>query len=209
MKNPARKIIAIVVSALLLSAGVSSTLSQSSRSAAPPARTLPPSAQGSAPPARGADDALLREVRLIRETLQRAQGNAQREQMIVERIRTHDQRVERFDQQLTQLRDEIGGIEVHIRQTDQREKSLDLQIQRAPEPTQRQALEAERKEMGFTQEAQRQRLDRLREREAALTAAMQREERTLRTLESRLEALDRELEAEARKSPAAGLAGKR
>jgi hypothetical protein len=156
--------------------------------------------QSVAPPARGADDALLREVRLIRETLQRAQGNAQREQMVVERIRTHDQRVERLDRQLTELRDEIGGIEVHVRQTKERDESLELQAERTNDSVQRRVLEAEGKEMRFTQEAQKQRLDRLRERESALAAALQREERTLRGLEVRLEALDRELETEARRS---------
>jgi predicted nucleic acid-binding Zn-ribbon protein len=195
MKNRAHGIIGTTLFALVLFASMSSTHAQSTRSVAAPSR---------AP-----DDALLKEVRLIRETLQRAQGNAQREQMIVERIRTHDQRVERLDQQLTALRDEIGGIEVHVRQTDQREKSLELQIQRATDASQRQALESEKKEMGFTQEAQRQRLDRMRERESTITAALQREERTLRSLEARLESLDRELEAEARKNNPTGQLGKR
>jgi predicted nucleic acid-binding Zn-ribbon protein len=209
MKNHAHRTIGVAFFALALSASMSSTHSQSSASASPSSRVVPRPIQSSAQSSRGADEALLREVRLIRETLQRAQGNAQREEMMVERIRTHDQRVERLDQQLTVLRDEIGGIEVHVRQTDQREKSLDLQIQRAVDPAQRQGLESERKELGFTQEAQRQRLDRLREREFTITAALQREERTLRGLEARLEALDRELEAEARKNKASGLSGMR
>lgn len=191
---------------LVLSAGMGSTHAQSTEVTALPSREV---AQAVAKPARSADDALLKEVRLIRETLQRVQGNAQREQMIVERIRTHDQRVERLDHQLTELRDEIGGIETHIRQTDERDKSLELQIQRANDPIQRQALESEGKEMRFTQEAQRQRLDRLRERESTIVAAFQREERTLRSLEARLEALDRELEAEARRGNASTQLGRR
>jgi len=178
--------------ALLLCMSADPTHAQSTGSAAQPSGKV-------AQPTRS-DDALLREVRLIRETLQRAQGNSQREQMVVERIRTHDQRVERLDKQLTDLRDEIGGIEIHVRQTGQRDDSLALQIQRINDPAQRQVLEAEAKELRFTQEAQKQRLDRLRERESAIAAALQREERTLRGLEARLEALDRELEAEARKS---------
>ena len=185
--------IGTVLLALLLCVSTDPTHSQSTGTAAQPSGKV-------AQPTRGSDDALLREVRLIRETLQRAQGNSQREQMVVERIRTHDQRVERLDKQLTDLRDEIGGIEIHVRQTGQRDDSLGLKIQRANDPAQRQVLEAEAKELRFTQEAQKQRLDRLRERESAIAAALQREERTLRGLEARLEALDRELEAEARKS---------
>jgi predicted nucleic acid-binding Zn-ribbon protein len=185
-----------------LSLSIGSTHARSNDAAAQSIRKTTQPAAAVAPPARGADDALLREVRLIREMLQRAQGNAQREQMLVERIRTHDERVERLDRQLTELRDEIGGIEVHVRQTNERDASLERQIERAGDPTQRGALESEKKEMRFTQEAQRQRLDRLRERESAIAAALQREERALRSLEARLEALDRELETEARRSGA-------
>jgi predicted nucleic acid-binding Zn-ribbon protein len=190
MKNRNHKSVGKMWLALLLTFGATWAHAQSTT--AQPSRSVVATA-------RSSEDALLREVRLIRETLQRAQGSAQREQMLVERIRTHDQRVERIDQQLSELRDEISGTEVHIRQTDDRDKSLELQVQRAHDSSQRQALEAERKEMKFTQEAQRQRLDRLRERESILVAAMSREERTLRGLEARLEALDRELEADARK----------
>src|SRR5687768_5784775 len=186
MNDRIRKNIGTASLALLLSLSIGSTHAEATESAAPSPRKVAQPAQAGAPATGVGDDALLREVRLIRETLQRAQGNAQREQMAVERIRTHDQRVERLDKQLTELRDELGGIEVHVRQTSQRNDSLDLQIQRTQDPGQRQALEAERKEMRFTQESQKQRLDRLRERESAIAAALQREERTLRALEVRL-----------------------
>jgi predicted nucleic acid-binding Zn-ribbon protein len=188
--------------AALLSLWASTSFSQTSATPVQPSRTV-------TAPIRGSDDALLREVRLIREMLQRAQGGAQREQMLVERIRTHDQRVERLDRQLTEVRGEIGGIEVHIRQTSERDQSLESQIGRTNDPAQRQALEAERKEMRFTQEAQRQRLDSFRERESTIAAALLREERTLRGLEARLEALDRELEMEGRKNNGASPSGTR
>jgi predicted nucleic acid-binding Zn-ribbon protein len=174
----------------LLALGVATPANSQSTGTATPAR---PVAQ------RGPEDALLKEVRLIRETLQQAQGNVQREQMLVERIRTHDQRVERLDRQLTEIRDEIGGIEVHVRQMDERGKAMDLQVQRSNDPAQRRALEMESNEMKFTQESQRQRLDRLRARESEITAALNREERTLRNLEARLEALDREIEGAAKR----------
>jgi len=191
-----------VLVTLLLSTGPSPVLAQSAGGAVqPPGSVVQPS--------RAADDALLREVRLIRQILEQAQGSAQLEQMLVERIRTHDQRVERLDQQLNEVRDEMVGIEVHVRQTQERDVSLESQIQRATDPNQRQSLEGERKEMRFTQESQRQRLERLREREAAIDANLQREERTLRGLEARLDALDRELETEARKKSRSGQPGAR
>lgn len=176
----------------------------SSPNASPVHRGAAQPALAAGPSGRATDEAMVRELRMIREILQRAQGNAQREQMLIERIRTHDQRVERLDQQRTALQDEIAGLEVHVRQIEQREKSLDLQLQRHTEPSQRQSIESELKEMRFTQESQRQRLERLRQRESELAAALQREERTLRALEIRLEVLDRELEAQARSNPAAG-----
>lgn len=189
-----QRILLIVVAVLLamVSASTGSTPSQ-------PAAGTAPATPRNAPPARPYEEALLREVRMIRETLEQVQGQSQREQMLVERIRTHDQRVERLDRQLTELRDEMGGIEIHVRQTEEREKSLELLIQRAGDQGQRQAHETERREMRFMQESQKQRLDRMRERESALVAALQREERTLRTLEARLEVLDRQRDSVARK----------
>jgi predicted nucleic acid-binding Zn-ribbon protein len=197
MNHRIREIANAAALALWLVASSSPTPAQSPAVGAPPSRAA-------APPARSTDEALLREVRLIREMLEQAQGSAQVEQMLVERIRTHDQRVERLDQQLDQIRDEIAGVEVHVRQTQERDKALEVQIQRTSDPGQRQSLEGERKEMTFTQESQTQRLDRLRERESSLAAGLQREERTLRGLEARLEALDREMEAAARKKNAPG-----
>jgi predicted nucleic acid-binding Zn-ribbon protein len=202
MNDRIRTAVAKVLLALWLSTSMSSTHAQSTGGGAQPPRAA-------AQPTRSTDDALLREVRLIREMLQQAQGSAQLEQMLVERIRTHDQRVERLDQQLDQVRDEIAGIEVHVRQTQDRDQSLEAQIQRASDPNQRQSLEGERKEMRFTQESQTQRLDRLRERESAIAASLQKEERTLRGLEARLEALDREMEAAARKKNASNPPGAR
>jgi hypothetical protein len=179
----------MIVGALFLTLVVSVSIgSAPSKPAASPA----PDAPRRAPPARAHDDALLREVRLIRESLQEVRGHAQREQILVERIRTHDQRVERLDRQLTELRDEMGGIEIHVRQTEEREKSLALLLERSADQAQRQAHEIERREMRFMQESQKQRLDRMRDRESTLVAALQREERALRSLEGRLEVLDRQ-----------------
>lgn len=202
MIHPICKTAGRLLATLLLSTAIDLAHAQSTGGAAQPSRNV-------AQPSRVADDALLREVRLIREMLQQAQGSTQLEQMLVERIRTHDQRVERLDQQLNEVRDEMVGIEVHVRQTEERDEALGSQIQRASDTNQRQSLEGERKEMRFTQESQRQRLDRLRERESAIAANLQREERTLRGLEARLDSLDRELEAEARKTNGSSQPGAR
>lgn len=182
MQTLVTRIIATVSLALLLTAGIASTHAQGARTVAPPTT----------------NEALLNEVRLIRETLQRAQNTTQRDRMVVERMRMHDERVERLGRQIAEVRDEIGGIEIHVAQMDEREASLELQIEQAKDPNQRRALDSERKEVRFTQDAQTQRLQRLRDREAALGAQLQKEERSLRTLEARLEALDREFEAGAR-----------
>jgi chromosome segregation ATPase len=195
--------------ALLLAGTIGSSHSQPPPAAAQSSRTVAQPTQPPSQPTRSADDPLLREVRLIRELLERSEGNPQREQVIVERIRTHDLRVERLDRQLTELRDEIGGMEVNVRQTGERENSLELLVQRDSDPNQRAAHDAELKEMQFTQQSQRQRLDRLRERESVIAAALAREERALSGLETRLDALDRELEAHVRQGNAPGEVGKR
>lgn len=176
-----RRTIGRVLLAPLLAAGIASAHAQAARVALP---------------ARSADDALLNEVRLIRETLQQAQSSSQRERMVVERMRMHDERVERLTRQIAEVRDEIGGIEVHIAQMDEREAALELKIQQARDPNQRQALDSERKEARFTQDAQTQHLNRLKDRESAIAAQLLKEERALKTLETRLDALDREIEAE-------------
>lgn len=196
------RIIGGVSLAVLFTASLASTHAQAVRAAPPPA-------QGATQPARTTDEALLNEVRLIRETLQRAQDTTQRDRMVVERMRMHDERVERLGRQIAEVRDEIGGIELHIAQMDQRDAALELQIEQAKDLNQRRALESERKEAGFAQDAQTQRLHRLRERETAIGAQLQKEERSLRTLEARLEALDRELEAGARRTSRPNQAGGR
>jgi chromosome segregation ATPase len=194
MNNRTSRIIVTVSLALLISASIASTHAQGTRA-------LPSPTQGVAQTSRSTDEALLDEVRLIRETLQRAQDSTQRDRMVVERMRMHDERVERLGRQVAEVRDEIGGIELHVSQMDEREASLEDQIEKTKDPNQRQAFEAERKELRFTQDAQTQRLQRLRNRESALASQLQKEESSLRSLEARLDALDRELEAAARRTP--------
>jgi predicted nucleic acid-binding Zn-ribbon protein len=193
MNTHTPKIIVMVSLALLISASIASTHAQS-------ARALPLPTQGVAQTNRSTEEALLNEVRLIRETLQRAQDSTQRDRMVVERMRMHDERVERLGRQIAEVRDEIGGIELHVSQMNEREASLEAQIEKSKDPNQRQALESERKELRFTQDAQTQRLQRLRDRESALASQLQKEESALRSLEARLDALDRELEAAARRT---------
>jgi predicted nucleic acid-binding Zn-ribbon protein len=205
MLDRVRRFFRMVPLALLLAAAIGSSHSQPPSAAAQPISSQPTSSQ----PNRRADDPLLKEVRLIRELLQQSQGNPQQEQMIVERIRTHDLRVERLDRQLTELRDEIGGMEVNVRQTEERESSLELLAQRDSDSNQRAAHDAELKEMQFTQQSQRQRLDRLRERESVIAGALVTEERALSGLETRLEALDRAMDAAARKGNASSEVGRR
>jgi DNA repair exonuclease SbcCD ATPase subunit len=147
----------------------------------------------------GTLQALLQEVRLLRQTLQRFNLSAHRSQRIVERIRARGERAARLARQVEEVREEIGGIEVHLNQAGEREAALDAQIQQATDPDQRRQLEAEKKEMRYAQDEQRQRLERLKERESATLSEVQKEERTLGELEARLEALDREIEAEARR----------
>jgi predicted nucleic acid-binding Zn-ribbon protein len=193
MNNRTSGIIGTVSLALLIAVSIASTHAEG-------VRALPLPAQGARQTNRSTDEALLNEVRLIRETLQHAQDSTQRDRMVVERMRMHDERVEWLGRQLAEVRDEIGGIELQISQMDDREASLELQIEKTKDPNQRQGFESERKEMHFTQDSQTQRLQRLRDRESALASQLQKEESSLRSLEARLDSLDRELEAAARRT---------
>jgi predicted nucleic acid-binding Zn-ribbon protein len=201
MNNRTSGIIVVVSLALLIAASIASTHAEGGRA-------LPAAPQSAALTNRSTDDALLNEVRLIRATLQRAQDSTQRDRMVVERMRMHDERVEWLGRQVAEVRDEIGGIELQISQMDERKSSVELEGEKTKDPNQRQAFDSELKELRFTQEAQTQRLQRLRDRESALASQLQKEESSLRSLEARLDALDREMEAAARRTPEANRPGR-
>jgi predicted nucleic acid-binding Zn-ribbon protein len=153
-------------------------------------------AQSSKPPDDKTLQSLVNEVRLLRVTLQRINLSTYRSQIIVERIRAQNDRVARLTRMLEDTRDESANIQVHINQLTERAKSLESQVQQESDAKQRSQLEVEQKEFKYVLDQQRQRYERLRERELRLNSELQAEQGKLSELEGRLDALEREIENE-------------
>jgi predicted nucleic acid-binding Zn-ribbon protein len=156
----------------------------------------PAKAQSPKPPDDKTLQSLVNEVRLLRETLQRINLNSYRSQIIVERIRAQNDRVARLTRMLEDTRDESANIQMHINQLAERAKSLESQIQQESDTKQRAQLEVEQKEFKYVLDQQKQRYERLRERETRLNTELQAEQGKLSELEGRLDALEREIENE-------------
>ncbi|HXG66399.1 MAG TPA: hypothetical protein VNO70_14970 [Blastocatellia bacterium] len=161
-------------------------------------------AQSAKPPEDRTLQALLNEVRLLRETLQRLNLNAYRSQIIVERIRAQNDRVTRLTRALEDTREEIANLQANLQQLSERAKGLEAQIQQEADTNKRAQLEAMEKEFKFALEQGKQRLERLREREMRLTNELQEEQGKLHDLEARLEAMEREIENEIERQRSTG-----
>jgi hypothetical protein len=139
---------------------------------------------------------LLNEVRLLREALQRMNLNAYRSQIIVERLRAQNDRVARLSRTLEDTRDEVANLQAQNNQRNEQAKAVEGQIQQESDLKQRSQLEEMQKELKYVLDQQRQRLERVREREARLTTELQVEQGKLNELEGRLDALEREIQNE-------------
>jgi predicted nucleic acid-binding Zn-ribbon protein len=136
---------------------------------------------------------LLDEVRLLRQTLQRINLNAYRSQIIVERIRAQNDRVSRLARSLEDIRDEMADVQVMINQFNDRAKSADKQLQEEPDEKRRAQMEDEYKELKYMVDINRQKEQRLREREMRLSDQLRVEQAKLDDFEGRLDALEREI----------------
>jgi predicted nucleic acid-binding Zn-ribbon protein len=138
--------------------------------------------------------ALLDEVRLLRQTLQKANLHAYRGQILVERIRVQQDRVARSANTLEDVQNEIRELETQAPQLEDRLKELNERVERVSDAKERAELEDEVKTVKQTQSLQRQRADDLRRREAQLSEVVRSEQDKLADLERRLDALEEELE---------------
>jgi chromosome segregation ATPase len=132
--------------------------------------------------------ALLDEVRLLRETLERITLNAYPGQIVFERLRAQHERVARLGSTLEDTRDELASLGANVKGLGERSEALAEHV--------RAHFEAEQREFKYALDQLRQRQDRLPAREAQLTAELQGKQAKLADLEGRLEALEREIEKE-------------
>ena len=143
--------------------------------------------------------ALLEEVKLLRQTLQRINLNAYRSQIIVERIRAQNDRVARLSRSLEDTRDELADVQVLINQFSERAKAIEKQLQEESDEKRRAPIEGEYRELKYLIDINRQKEQRLRDRETRLSEQVRAEQAKLDDFEGRLDALEREIFDELKK----------
>jgi chromosome segregation ATPase len=146
--------------------------------------------------------ALLTEVRLLRQslqTLQRMSLDTYRSQLMVDRIRVTQEEVRRLTVSLNETREMIAKIQVTIPRNIDEQKLLDDQILREVDPQKRSALEFELKRSKEAIDSYKGQLERLKEREQEWSGALSRQRTMLEELERRLDSLDRTFESDREK----------
>lgn len=138
--------------------------------------------------------ALLNEVRLLRQTIQNTNLYAYRGQIIIERIRAQRDRVTRLTNTLEDVRGEINNLAVQGPHLEERIKELSERIENEADTKQRAELENEFRAIKQAVSLGKQREEELRKRESLLTATLSEEQAKLENLENRLELLESELE---------------
>ena len=146
--------------------------------------------------------ALLEKVHLLRQAFQRMNLNAYRSQILVERIRAQNDKVTRFDRLLEEAHAEVAEAQVATLQISERIKAIDSRTQQDGEVKAREQLEAELKDMKSMVEFHKQREQRARDRESKLAEQLRAEQGKLDDFESRLDALEREIQNEIAKQDA-------
>jgi hypothetical protein len=139
---------------------------------------------------------LLNEVRLLRKTLQRTGLTSYRSQIIIERIRAHNEQVLRLTRTLEEVQNEIEKIEATISRLQEESKITETQIEQETDAIRRSQLELESKDGKRIVEQYKSKLERQREREVQITKQLRADQARLDELESRLESLEREIENE-------------
>jgi predicted nucleic acid-binding Zn-ribbon protein len=138
--------------------------------------------------------ALLNEVRLLRLTIQRTSVNAYRAQIIVERLRIQQERVERLNRALEDVRNKLADLQIGIARHTEQGKEIESSISQESETNRRTQKEAEYK--NFKEEISHQKLreQRLQGQEMQLSQLLHTEQAKLAGLESKLEDLEREIQ---------------
>ncbi len=138
--------------------------------------------------------ALLDEVRQLRLALQRNNLTAYRAQILLERLRAQQERVDRLTRELEALRNELVESKPHQAQMAEVLKGIESRLNQETDQARRNELEMEQRMVKAQLEQQAQRDERQREREAKLMAQLQIEQAKLEEINSRLDALENELE---------------
>jgi chromosome segregation ATPase len=100
-------------------------------------------AQAPPPPSSGTLDAVVREVRLLRQTLERQTATAARAQLIIARLTLYDHRAARARDAVDRLEGEIANAERERDQLQAASREMARSLEQATDPDRRQQLESE------------------------------------------------------------------
>jgi hypothetical protein len=151
-------------------------------------------AQGAAPPGRTTLDALLAEVRLLRQAIERQRVTAARTDLLMGRISLQERRVTRARESLDRLENELAKAEGARRQMQNAVRETTRALEEGPDPVRRADLE---RDLRSAREllAEHQRVETAaRARHSQADQALQAEAARYDELESWLRDLDRELQ---------------
>lgn len=139
---------------------------------------------------------LLKEVRLLRQTLQITGLNAYRSQIILERIKINNEQVVRLTRALSDTREQLEKTELTIPRMAEQQKMVESMVEAEADPVKRARMEFEIKDMKRAVERYKTELERLKEREQLQATQLREEQSKLGELETRLQRLEDQIETE-------------
>jgi len=140
--------------------------------------------------------ALLNEVRQLRLAIQRSNLNAYHAQVTFERVRMQQQRVDRLNEKLSEVREQIAKIKMEQARLPEQARVAEGSLSQETDPARRRSLEDMQKGLKYEIERLSQMETNLRETESQLNGQLQIEQAKLSELNDSLDALQKELEVE-------------
>ncbi|NOT60912.1 MAG: hypothetical protein HOP19_11900 [Acidobacteria bacterium] len=153
-------------------------------------------------PNRSPDDervinALLLEVRLLRIALQTVNTNSKRIQLLAERIRLQQGRVDKVAADIDETREKLGVVATQLTRLAEIAKEFEIQIRQESVPVRRAEIDRQYRLSQLEVAPLRLRENQLKEREALLINLLNAENGKLYDLQEKMNALEREFEDEA------------
>ena len=142
-------------------------------------------------------NALLLEVRMLRIALQTVNTNSKRIQLLGERIRLQQGRVDKVAADIDETRDKIGNVVIQLAKLAEIAKEFEIQIRQESVPMRRAELDRQYRISQLEVGPLRLRENQLKEREAQLLNLLGAENGKLYDLQEKMNGLDAEFEAEA------------
>ena len=143
------------------------------------------------PPASNAGDALLTEVRGLRNDLNQAASASIRTQLLVARLQLQEQRINTVARQLSDVQSQLSGTGMAAMET--RMRQLERMLRGVLSDEERTSAEQEMTELKVAMEDTQRRSDTLTAQEATLTNAFSAEQSRWLELSQRLDQIERDI----------------